>query len=135
MSTKFRSGKYYIFSLHAHLVFFTLARGLTLSERIITDLRDDCSRICEGFDTKLIDLAGGTDHIVLHIEFPPTLQLSKLVNSLKGATSRLVKNRAYPELSRLDSGKSFWTRNYYAGSSAEAPSDSIRAFIAKLSAT
>jgi len=35
---------------------------------------------------------GEGDHVHLLIDYPPKVALSKLVNSLKGASSRLLKN-------------------------------------------
>ena len=67
-------------------------------ERIFSD-------VCASFDCRLEEFNGETDHVHLLVSFPPTVELSRLVNSLKGVSSRYLR-RDYPELARH-----YWRRN------------------------
>ena len=47
--------------------------------------------VCEDFGCQLVEFNGETEHVHLLVNFPPTVALSRLVNSLKGVTSRQLR--------------------------------------------
>jgi putative transposase len=49
--------------------------------------------VCTDFDAALIESNGEDDHAHLLIEYPPPVQLSTLVNSLKGVSSRRLRQK------------------------------------------
>ena len=67
----------------------TKYRRDALSELAIRDLRPVFAKVCKDFDAELIECGGEDDHVHLLIVYPPKVALSKLVNSLKGVSSRL----------------------------------------------
>ena len=57
------------------------------------------------------------------------MTLSRLVNSLKGVTSRRLRQE-FPELARhYWRAKRLWSGSYFAGSMGGAPLDVLRAYI------
>lgn len=84
-----RKGRHVVYALHAHLVFVTKYRRDALSELAIGDLRPVFAKVCKDFEAELIECDGEDDHVHLLIVYPPQVALSKLVNSLKGVSSRL----------------------------------------------
>jgi REP element-mobilizing transposase RayT len=54
----------------------------------LTLLAEVFADVCADFGAMLTECNGEDDHVHLLIEYPPTVQLSKLVNSLKGVSSR-----------------------------------------------
>jgi REP element-mobilizing transposase RayT len=44
--------------------------------------------VSRDFGCELVEFNGETEHVHLLVRFPPTVTLSRLVNSLKGVTSR-----------------------------------------------
>ena len=70
---------------------------------------------------------GEDDHVHLLLEDPPTIPISKLVNSLKGVGSRLLL-RDREDLRRL-SRKGLWSPSYFAASCAGAPIETIRSYV------
>lgn len=83
--------------LHAHLVFVTKYRGKIFSARHLETLEKLFRKVCEDFDVNLVEFNGETDHEDLLVNYPPKVQLSRLVNSLKGVSSRKLKLH-HPEL-------------------------------------
>jgi putative transposase len=77
--------------LHVHLVFVTKYRRDVLSEPAISDLRDIFAKVCRDFEAELIACDGEDDHVLLLVHYPPKVALSRLVNSLKGVSSRLLR--------------------------------------------
>ena len=47
--------------------------------------------ICQDFGAELNEFNGEDDHVHLLVHYPPTVQLSKLVNSLKGVSARMLR--------------------------------------------
>jgi REP element-mobilizing transposase RayT len=57
------------------------------------------SEVCADFGVTLVEPNGEDDHVHLLVEHPPTVQLSWLVNSLKGVSARVLR-RDHPSLVR-----------------------------------
>ena len=94
-----RKGRHCVYDLHAHLVFVTKYRHDVFTGEHLTALEHVFADVCRSFDCQLEEFNGETDHVHLLISFPPTVELSRLVNSLKGVSSRIMR-RDYPELAR-----------------------------------
>lgn len=84
----YRRGRSVVSALHAHLVFMTKYRRGVLTDELLTRREEVMREVCADFNTTLVEFNGEHDHIHLRIEYPPTVQLSKLVNSLKGVSAR-----------------------------------------------
>lgn len=72
---------------------------------------------------------GKTDRTYLFASSPTTVQLSRLVNSLKGVSSRYMR-RDYPELAQhYWKAQRLWSGSYYAGTNGGAPLETLRQYI------
>jgi len=69
-------------------------RGVFTKE-IPFDLQDIFSSAFADFEVELGEFDGEEDHVHLLIFYPPKVQISRLVNSLKGVFSRLIRKSAY----------------------------------------
>jgi putative transposase len=69
--------------------------------------------VCADFGAQLREFNGEADHVHLLVNFPPTIAISRLVNSLKGVSSRRLRQefcdlrRHYWRAKRLRSGPYF----------------------------
>ena len=124
----YRTGRHCVFGLHVHLVFITKYRRDVLSELAIADLRRIFDKVCSDFDAELVSCDGEDDHVHLLVNYPPTVQLSKLVNSLKGVSSRLLRE-ARPEISERYFKGVLWSPSYFAASCGGAPLDIIKQYV------
>ncbi len=128
-STAIRRGRTCVFKMHVHLVFVTKYRRKVFTRKILRNLEPIFSKIASGFDAELVELNGERDHVHLLINYPPTCMISKLVNSLKGASSRLVRKWNDPYIQKALWGKSFWSPSYFAASCGGASIDVIKKYI------
>jgi Transposase IS200 like len=65
----------------------------------------------------------------LLVNFPPTVALSRLLNSLKGGSSRRLRQE-FPDLARHSwRARRPWSGSYFAGSVGVAPLHVLRAYI------
>ena len=68
-------------------------------------MREVFKNICDGFEAEIVEMDGEQDHIHLLLNYPPKVAISKLVNSLKGVSSRRLRQlrryklRVHPLLS------------------------------------
>ena len=127
-STDIRTGRYCVFNLHVHLVFVTKFRRKVFTPHTLETLQKIFSDVCFDFEATLVEFDGEHDHVHLLVHYPPKVTLSKLVNSLKGVSSRLLrKNHDY--LHRYYWKGVLWSPSYFAGSCGGAPISVIRQYI------
>ena len=103
-----------------HLVFVTKYRRDVLSELAIRDLCAIFAKVCKDFEAMLVECGGEDDHVHLLVEYPPKVALSKLVNSLKGVSSRLLRE-ARPEVAGRYKDGVLWSPSYFVASCGGAP--------------
>lgn len=62
-------------------------------------------------------------------DYPPKVAVSALVNSLKGVSSRMIRQKNYPSIRRKLWGDALWSPSYFAGSCGGAPIAVVRQYI------
>lgn len=87
-----RTGRHCAFVMHAHLVFVTKHRHNVFADRHLTRIEEVIRDVCAYFETELAEFGGEVNHVHLLVNFPPKVAVSKLVNSLKGVSSRSTPN-------------------------------------------
>jgi putative transposase len=85
--------------------------------------------VCLDFEAELVEFEGEKDHVHLLINYPPKVAISKLVNSLKGVSSRLLRRKSYPSILHHLWGENLWSPSYFAGSCGSAPISIIGQYI------
>ncbi len=128
-SSDYRTGRHCVFNLHVHLVFVAKYRRLVFTKEILEDLRAIFSDVCQDFEATLQEFDGEQDHVHLLITYPPKVAIARLVNSLKGVSSRLIRKKHYPSIERALWGGSLWSPSYFAGSAGGAPLSIIKQYI------
>lgn len=127
-----RSGRHVVFMLHAHLVFTTKRRGKVLTREHLVRLEAIFRDVCADFEVELREFNGESDHVHLLVNYPPKCRLSELVNSLKGVSSRRLKQE-FPSIKAFWSVKKsrgvLWTPSYFAGSVGGAPLSVLKQYI------
>ena len=124
----YRRGRHCVFALHAHLVFVTKYRRHVFSKEVLDDMRGVFASVCADFGAELVEMDGEDDHVHLLVNYPPTTPLTKLVNSLKGVSSRRLRQR-HPALRRRYWKGVLWSPSYFAASCGGAPISIIRQYI------
>ena len=127
-SSKLRTGRHCVFNLHVHLVFVTKYRYEVLTPDALESLREIFDAVCRDFEAELVETNGEEDHVHLLVHYPPKVPVSKLVNSLKGVSSRLLKKK-HPELEKKYWKGKLWSPSYFAGSCGGAPISVIRQYV------
>ena len=80
------------------------------------------------FAAALVEMDGEDDHVHLLVNYPPKVPLSRLVNSLKGVSSRRLR-QMHPALRRRYCKGDLWSPSDFAASCFGAPISIIRQYI------
>src|SRR4029453_5991810 len=124
-----RPGRHCVFALHAYLVFVTKYRHPVFTAIHLDRMAAIMRAVCEDFGCELVEFNGDTEHVHLLVNFPPTVALSRLVNSLQGVSSRRLRQE-FPDLARhYCRARRLWSGSYFAGSVGGAPLNVLRAYI------
>jgi putative transposase len=115
--------------MHVHLVFVTKYRRGVFTKAVLDDLQEIFASVCTDFEAELVEFDGEDDHVHLLVEYPPKVAVSKLVNSLKGVSSLLIRKKNYPSIEKKLWGNALWSPSYFAGSCGGAPIEIIRQYI------
>jgi len=129
LSKDLRRGRNCVFLMHVHLVFVTKCRRNVFTKLILEELRKIFQNVCKDFCAELAEFEGERDHVHLLVNYPPKVSVSKLVNSLKGVSSRLVRKTGDPTIQQALWGDSLWSPSYFAGACGGAPLEVIRQYI------
>ena len=84
-------------------------------------LRPIFASVCTDFDSELIEFEGEDDHVHLPVNYPPKVAVSKLVNSLKGISSLMIRKKNDPNIRKKLWGGALQSPSSFAGSCGSAP--------------
>ena len=124
----YRKNSHSLYDLKLHVVWITKYRTPVLTGQTGQVLREIIRRICEELDVQI--LAGNIrmDHVHLLLSFPPNLCVSKLVQKLKGVSSRKLL-QSDKKLQKEYWGRHLWARGYFAVSTGNVTDDIIAEYI------
>ena len=127
---EYRSGSHSRYELKVHIVWITKYRKKILRAAIAHRVRELIREICKANDIQIISGHVSLDHIHLLISYPPHLSVSKVVQYLKGKTSRRMLQE-YTELRKAFWGQHLWARGYFAVSTGTVTDEIIKEYIEK----
>lgn len=129
MKYELKATRHAKYLLHAHLVFTPKYRKKIFTKEHLDLMREVFTNICEQNDCELIEFDGESDHIHLLILYPPRIALSVLVNSLKGVSSRKLRQQ-FPIFKEKYWGSSaLWSRSYFVASVGGAPLSILEEYV------
>lgn len=121
------------FSLRFHLVLVTKYRRKVLTPAMLAQAREIFGEVLAKWRCELIEFGGEADHVHLLIEAHPALMPSNLVNNLKTASSRRLRNLFPEQVALFYRDPVLWHRAYYLGSVGSASLETVKAYIERQS--
>jgi putative transposase len=119
-----------VYLLNYHLILITKYRKkIFINDNIVERTKEIMRNIASDFDVDIINQECGEDHIHLMISTKPTVELTKLVNLLKGTSSRYLRKEFETEISEQLYGDSFWSDSYYIATAGNVSVDTIYKYI------
>lgn len=115
--------------LLSRLVFVTKYRREVFTKEILADLRNTFDSVCQDFESELVEFDGENDHVHLLVTYPPKVLVAKLVNSLKGVSSRMIRRMGHESIQKQLWKGALWSPSYFAASCGGAPLSIIKQYI------
>ena len=128
MGTDYRKSTHGLYDLKAHVVWITKYRYRILTEPIALRLRDIIRQICAKNNTVIISGNIAPNHVHILVSHPPNISVSKLVQYMKGITSRKLQQE-FPALGKRYWGQHLWARGFFAVSTGNVTTDMIENYI------
>ena len=125
----YRKNSHTVYDIKYHVIWVTKYRYKGLSGPIAIRARELIRQGCEARGIIILQGSVGKDHIHLLISCPPSLAPSKILQYLKGRSSRLLQDE-FPELKKRYCGQHLWARGYFCATVGTVTEDIIRNYIA-----
>jgi putative transposase len=111
-------------------VLVTKYRKPCISEEIGSELKIAFEDILGSWNCGLLEYGFEEDHAHLLVDIHPALNISTLINNLKSASSRRIRNRHWNWLRHFYTKNAFWHRAYFVGSVGGATLDTVKRYVA-----
>ena len=125
---KYRRCSHTISNLSCHIIWATKYRYKILQGDLKYRCRELLIQICDSENVRILKGVVSTDHIHMHIEYPPSLSISILVKKLKGRTSRLLQQE-FPKLGKQYWGRHFWAVGFGAWSTGQITDEMVQEYL------
>ncbi len=100
-----------------------------INSDILKDLQEIFSRLCRNAKSELVEFNGESDHVHLLVDISPDLAPSRLVNTLKTISSRMIRKKYSEHVARFIKKDTFWTGAYFVISCGSAHKEVIKKYI------
>ncbi len=126
--TEYRHSAHGVYELKYHVVWCTKYRYKIMRGRVAELARDLIRQTCESRDVVIVRGAVSPDHVHLLLTAPPLLSPAKLVQYVKGRSSRQLL-AGFPELRKRYWGQHMWARGYFCATVGAVDEETIKAYI------
>lgn len=126
MEPKYRRERHSVTDLKVHLVCVAKYRDEVFSAQELELIEAVFQDVAKKMNFEILEMNGEDEHVHALIEYPPKLSISKIVNALKGVSSRRYGQAGF----RKPGGKSaLWSPSYFAVSVGGAPIKTLIQYI------
>ena len=123
-----RKASHVEYDIEMHIVWTTKYRYRILTGKIAERCREIIRQSCNSIGVNIIRGSIGKDHVHVLISMPPSESVSKVVQLMKGRTSRILMSE-YRELSKRYWGRHMWATGYFCRSVGEITKEIIERYI------
>ena len=124
----YSSGSHTRFYHRYHVVWATKYRHKVLDGAMRERIREIIRQACAEMGVHIVKGVLARDHVHMFISVPPQIALSKVMQRIKGRSSRRVQME-FPELRKRYWGRRFWARGYFSTTSGNVTDDIILQYL------
>ena len=124
----YRKSSHSRFDIKYHFVWVTKYRKRVLTGEVATRLRDLIREICRTEEIDILQGAVSVDHVHVLMSCPPHLAPSKIMQLIKGKSSRKLMSE-FRHLQKMYWGRHFWSRGYFVVSCGNVTNEIIKEYI------
>ena len=125
---RYRTGAHTKTDLKVHVVWVPKYRKNVLVGPVAIRTRDILRQIALEHELEIISGKVASDHVHMFISYRPTQNVSKIMQWLKGISSRILLSE-FSHLQRQFWGRHLWARGYLAVSSGNITDDAVQKYI------
>ena len=125
---RYKIGSHTKTDLKVHLVWIPKYRKRVLTGQVAIRARDILRQIAIEHELEIITGKVAVDHIHMFVAYRPTQNISKIMQWLKGISSRILLSE-FPYLRKQFWGRHLWARGYLAVSSGNITDEMIQEYI------
>ena len=125
---EYRKSSHAVYDIKYHVIWTTKYRYQVLRGAIAQRAKDLIIQGCQARNIVIIKGSVGKDHIHVLLSCPPTLSPAKIMQYLKGRSSRLLQEE-FPELKRKYWGQHLWSRGYFCATVGSVTEEMIKEYI------
>jgi len=126
--SEYRTSARAVFDIKYHVVWITKYRYKILRGRVAERARDLLRQICQAREVVIIRGAVSPNHIHMLVSCPATMAPAKVVQYLKGRSSRRLQDE-FAELRKRYWGRHLRARGYFCASVGAVDEDTIKKYI------
>jgi putative transposase len=124
----YRLGAHTKTDMKVHIVWVPKYRKRVLTGQVAIRVRDILRQIAMEHEVTIISGKIAPDHVHVFISYRPEMPVSKIVQYLKGISSRLLMQE-FAHIRKTFWGRHFWARGYLAVSSGNITDEAIKKYI------
>ena len=128
MAGQYRRGSHTKFDNKFHIVWITKYRKKVLKDDIGLRCREIIRQICSQERVDILKGAIGPDHVHMLLSIPPYIAVSRIVQHLKGESSRKLQME-FPQLGKQFWGQHFWQIGYFCCTTGTVTEQTIKQYI------
>ena len=122
---QYRSTRKAVFSVKYHVIWCPKCRRRVLGGAVEVRLKQIINEVVAEFGGMVIEVETMPDHVHLLVEVPPQVAVSKLVQILKGRSSRRLRQE-FPHLAPM---KCLWSPSWFVSTVGGAPLEVVRRYV------
>lgn len=127
---EYRKGSHTTYDIQYHFVWATKYRYKVLRGEIAERARELIRQICMSRDMVILKGHVSADHIHVLLSCPPELSPAKIMQYVKGASSRKLQAE-FPHLKKRYWGQHLWGRGYFCATVGTVTEEHIKDYIEK----
>ena len=125
---EYRHSAQAVYDIKYHLIWITKYRYKVLRGRVAERAREVIRQICDGREVVIVRGAISPDHSHMLVSAPPPLAPAKLVQYIKGRSSRRLQDE-FGELRKRYWGQHLWARGYFCATGGAVDQETIKKYI------
>ena len=128
MAGQYRHTSHTTYDNKYHIVWIIKYRKKVLIDDIGLRLRDIIRQICSTEKVEILKGAVGPDHVHILLNIPPYIAVSRIVQHLKGESSRKLQME-FPRLGKVFWGQHLWAIGYFCVTTGTVTENIIKEYI------
>ena len=126
--SEYRRGSHTMYDIKYHIVWIVKYRYQVLRGDVAVRARELIREICIAREMNIIRGSLSPDHVHILVSAPPSLSASKLIQYIKGRSSRKLQQE-FPDLRRRFWGQHLWGRGYFCATVGAVDEETIKKYI------